>query len=175
LAQRSASSSSLKRCTVMTGPKISFWIASSSCRRPSTTVGCRKNPSPRPSTRLPPAVTLACWAAGRGTRDPLELAGVVHRAQQRVVVVLHPDLGVLPWSERAATKSSARRVRQAPGGRGAVLPGVEVAGDRDGLPRRPRCRVVETTKGPSAELEVNALDGSSAADAPPACRRAPSR
>ncbi len=39
LAQRSASSSSLNRCTVMTGPKISLWICSSSCCRPESTVG----------------------------------------------------------------------------------------------------------------------------------------
>ena len=34
-----ASSSSLNCCTVMTGPKISFWIISSSWCRPATTVG----------------------------------------------------------------------------------------------------------------------------------------
>ena len=39
LAQRTASSSSVNRCTVMTGPKISSWIISSSCCRPETTVG----------------------------------------------------------------------------------------------------------------------------------------
>ena len=39
LAQRSASPSSEKRCTVMTGPKISLWICSSSCLRPDSTVG----------------------------------------------------------------------------------------------------------------------------------------
>ena len=38
LAQRSASSSSVNRCTVMTGPKISSWIISSSWCRPETTV-----------------------------------------------------------------------------------------------------------------------------------------
>jgi hypothetical protein len=36
--------SSLKRWTVMTGPKISFWLASSSCSSPSITVGSTKNP-----------------------------------------------------------------------------------------------------------------------------------
>ena len=39
LAQRTASSSSVNRCTVMTGPKISSWIISSSWRSPATTVG----------------------------------------------------------------------------------------------------------------------------------------
>ena len=38
-AQRSASSSSLKDCTVMTGPKTSVAISSSVCSRPETTVG----------------------------------------------------------------------------------------------------------------------------------------
>jgi hypothetical protein len=38
-AQRSASASSENRCTVMTGPKISSWICSSSWRRPESTVG----------------------------------------------------------------------------------------------------------------------------------------
>jgi hypothetical protein len=42
LAHLAASSSSLNVCTVMTGPKISFWIISSSWRRPSTTVGSQK-------------------------------------------------------------------------------------------------------------------------------------
>ena len=39
LAQRSASFSSPNFCTVITGPKISSWITSSSCRSPETTVG----------------------------------------------------------------------------------------------------------------------------------------
>ena len=39
LAQRSASSSSVNFWIVMTGPKISFWIISSSCFRPAMTVG----------------------------------------------------------------------------------------------------------------------------------------
>ncbi len=39
LARRSASASSEKVCTVMTGPKISCWTISSSWRRPDTTVG----------------------------------------------------------------------------------------------------------------------------------------
>ena len=39
LAHATASSSSLNVCTEMTGPKISFWIISSSWRRPSTIVG----------------------------------------------------------------------------------------------------------------------------------------
>ena len=39
LAQRSASASSLNFCTVITGPKISVWICSSSCRSPESTVG----------------------------------------------------------------------------------------------------------------------------------------
>ena len=39
LAHFTASSSSLNGCTVMTGPKISFWIRSSSWRRSEITVG----------------------------------------------------------------------------------------------------------------------------------------
>jgi hypothetical protein len=42
LAQRSASSSSLNCCTVMTGPKISFWIISSSWRRSGHDRGLEK-------------------------------------------------------------------------------------------------------------------------------------
>ena len=42
LAKRSASASSAKRCTVMTGPKISCCTASSSWRSPETTVGSKK-------------------------------------------------------------------------------------------------------------------------------------
>ena len=34
----SASASSANRWTVMTGPKISFWLISSSCLTPETTV-----------------------------------------------------------------------------------------------------------------------------------------
>ena len=64
LAQRSASSSSVNRWTVMTGPKISFWIASSSWRSPSTTVGSTKKPSPSADTRQPPASTFA-WSGSR--------------------------------------------------------------------------------------------------------------
>ena len=43
-AQAIASASSENGCTVITGPKISRWIISSSCRSPETTVGSRKNP-----------------------------------------------------------------------------------------------------------------------------------
>ena len=42
LAHSMAFASSSKRCTVMTGPKISFWIISSSCCMSTTTVGSRK-------------------------------------------------------------------------------------------------------------------------------------
>ena len=42
LAHASASASSLNSCTVMTGPKTSFWTISSSWRRPSTTVGAKQ-------------------------------------------------------------------------------------------------------------------------------------
>ncbi|RPK42257.1 hypothetical protein EES39_20970 [Streptomyces sp. ADI92-24] len=38
-AHSSACASSLKDWTVMTGPKTSFWMISSSCLRPETTVG----------------------------------------------------------------------------------------------------------------------------------------
>ncbi len=39
LAYVTAWSSSVKDWTVMTGPKTSFWMISSSCFRPETTVG----------------------------------------------------------------------------------------------------------------------------------------
>ena len=42
LAQRSASSSSLNCCTVMTGPNTSFWMISSSWCSPSTTLASKK-------------------------------------------------------------------------------------------------------------------------------------
>ena len=42
LAQRRASASSLNCCTVMTGPKTSSWIISSSWRSPATTVGAKQ-------------------------------------------------------------------------------------------------------------------------------------
>ena len=42
LAHPSASDSSLNSCTVITGPKISDWIISSSWRRPATTVGAKQ-------------------------------------------------------------------------------------------------------------------------------------
>jgi hypothetical protein len=42
LAQRTASSSSVNGCTVMTGPNTSVWLISSSWRRPVTTVGSQK-------------------------------------------------------------------------------------------------------------------------------------
>src|SRR5262249_37660959 len=58
LAQRSASSSSVKRCTVMTGPKTSSWMKRSSCLRPDTTVGSKKYP--RSPCCCPPALTSAC-------------------------------------------------------------------------------------------------------------------
>ena len=44
LARRTASSSSVNFCTVITGPKISFWIISSSCFKLLTTVGEKKYP-----------------------------------------------------------------------------------------------------------------------------------
>ena len=42
LAHSHASSSSVNGCTVMTGPKISVWLSSSSSCRPSITVGSKK-------------------------------------------------------------------------------------------------------------------------------------
>ena len=57
-AQAIASSSSLKRWTVITGPKISRWISSSSWRSPASTVGSRKKPGP--SGFAAPVTTSTC-------------------------------------------------------------------------------------------------------------------
>ena len=58
LAHAIASASSVNGWTVITGPKISRWIISSSWRRPPTTVGSRKKPGR--SGSLPP-VTISAW------------------------------------------------------------------------------------------------------------------
>ena len=66
LAHAIASSSSEKGWTVITGPKISRWIISSSCCRPATTVGSRKKPGR--SGSAPPVTTSAC--PGLRSRKP---------------------------------------------------------------------------------------------------------
>ena len=83
LAQAIASASSVNGCTVMTGPKISRWIISSSWRRPATTVGSRKKPGR--SGSLPP-VTISAWLglALEEALDALALARGVERPERRV-------------------------------------------------------------------------------------------
>jgi hypothetical protein len=66
LAHLIACSSSENGWTVMTGPKISRWIISSSCCRPLITVGSRKKPGR--SGSLPPVTISAC--AGLRSRKP---------------------------------------------------------------------------------------------------------
>jgi hypothetical protein len=66
LAHAIASASSVNGCTVMTGPKISRWIISSSCASPATTVGSRKKPGRSGS---PPPVTISA-PSGRRSRKP---------------------------------------------------------------------------------------------------------
>ncbi len=87
-AQRTASSSSTKRCTVITGPKISSWIASSSWVRPETTGASWKKPAP--PTADPPASTVA---AGFQSKALFE-AGLYCRADDRgdPVIQLAPPL-----------------------------------------------------------------------------------
>ena len=70
----------------MTGPNTSFWTISSSWRTSATTVGSKKKP--RSPTAWPPVSTSAC--AGSGSTkplDPLQLVGVVERAEVGVGVV----------------------------------------------------------------------------------------
>src|SRR3954465_7103405 len=93
LAQAMAWSSSVNRCTVITGPKISRWIISSSWRSPATTVGSMKKP--RSPWRAPPGGIWAWSGARSGKRgggageeagDVRQLGGVVHRRHQGVGV-----------------------------------------------------------------------------------------
>ena len=88
----------------MTGPKISFWIISSSWRRSATTVGSKKKPD------VPLAVAAGgdLGVVGRAVDeagDPRELVGVVDRAVQDVGSSGAPVRVPLACSVSASTKS----------------------------------------------------------------------
>ena len=91
----------------------------------------------------------------------LELIGVVERPVVGVLVVGAPDgraLGLL--DERRQQVLVHPGPGQDPGGGGAVLPGVEVAGAGNALGRRGRVGVVEHDDGRlAAQLEVDPLEG----------------
>ena len=93
--------------------------------------------------------------------DVRQLAGVVDRAEERVLVGRQPHrrraLRVL--RERRDEVVVDARAGQHAGGRGAVLAGVEVAGDGDALDGGLDVGVVEDhDRCLAAELEVDALD-----------------
>ena len=92
----------------MTGPKISFWMCSSSWSRPASTVGAMKYPSPRSVTREPPATTDA-WAGTR-LRKPVtrsNCAGLLTGPKSASSSSGMPTLAEFAaYSPRAATKSS---------------------------------------------------------------------
>ena len=101
-------------------------------------------------------------------RDVRDLVGVVDRAEERVRVVGHADLGrargVL--GERGDEVVVDPRAREHAGGGRAVLSGVEVAGDRDALDGRLDVGVVEDDdRGLSTELEVDPLESREALSA----------
>ena len=94
-------------------------------------------------------------------RDVRELVGVVDRAEERVLVVGHADLGRAPGvlGERGDEVVVDPRAREHARRGGAVLAGVEVAGDGDALDGGLDVGVVEDDdRGLAAELEVHALD-----------------
>ena len=108
LAHSSALASSSKRWTVMTGPKISFWIISSSWRRPSITVGSTKKPGE--SGCLPP-VTTRVWS-GRRSRKPVTLPSWRAELTGPSVVSgsnVSPSLSARACSASASTTSSCMR------------------------------------------------------------------
>ena len=93
--------------------------------------------------------------------DPGQLAGVVDGAEEGVRVVGEPDRGraLRVVGERGDEVVVDVRGGEHAGGRGAVLAGVEVAGDGDALDRRLDVGVVEDDdRRLAAELEVHALE-----------------
>ena len=93
--------------------------------------------------------------------DPVQLARVVDRPEQGVVVVRHPDLGRAAriLAERRDEVVVDARSGEHPGGRGAVLTGVEVPRDGDPLDRLLEVGVVEDDdRRLAAELEVHPFD-----------------
>src|ERR1700744_4710831 len=126
LAQAAASSSSLNCCTVMTGPKISSWIISSSWRSPETTVGAKKKP--RSPTRSPPVTTLA-WLGGRGGVLPgVEVPGPGDALGGGL------DVGVIEHDDRGlAAQFEVDLLQIVGGGLGHLDARPDRAGDRDHL------------------------------------------
>ena len=129
--------------------------------------------------RVPPAATSA-WSGAPvdEAADVRELVGVVDRAEQHVLVVGHAGLGVL--SACSVERGDEVVVDAGPGEhagrRGAVLAGVEVAGDRDALGGGGDVGVVEhDDRRLAAELEVHPLEVARGGARPPPCRPAPSR
>ena len=161
----------------MTGPNTSRWLSSSSWRRPLTTVGAKKYP--RSPTRCPPVSTSGVIGhALEHPADVRELIGVVERTVEHVVR-RRSDLGVAGLlGERGRELLGDAGGHEHPGGRGAVLPGVEVAGHGDVLGRVGEIRVVEDDDGSlAAELEMDALEvlGGAGRDLKPGAHRAGDR
>ena len=90
--------------------------------------------------------------------DVRELVGVVERAVEHLAVVGRPGLRVARLlGERGDEVVVDARARQHAGRGRAVLPGVEVAGDRDVLGGEREVGVVEDDhRRLAAELEVHA-------------------
>ena len=103
----------------------------------------RSSRRPGPYAGCPPADTSA-WSGSRSMKPltRVELVGVVDRAEERVLVVGQPDRrrAARVLGERGDEVVVDAGRREHPGRRGAVLAGVEVAGDRRCPRRRPRCR-----------------------------------
>ena len=159
LAQRSASASSVNCCTVMTGPKISFWICSSSCCRPESDGRLVEVAL----VALPVAAGVEAGVVGQPVDhagDPLELVGVVERAVEDVLVVGQAGLDALGLlGEGGHEVVVDAGPGEHAGGGGAVLAGVEVAGDRDVLGGLLEVGVVEDDdRRLAAELEVDPLE-----------------
>ena len=106
-----------------------------------------------------------------------QLVGVVDRAEQHVLVVGHAGLDALGLLGERGDEVVVHAGRGDDSGRrGAVLAGVEVAGDGDALGRGGDVGVVEHhDRRLAAEFEVHALQAVRGAPRPPACRPAPSR
>ena len=152
-------SSSVNCWTVMTGPKISRWIISSSCWRSATTVGSRKKPGR--SGSLPP-VTIFAFDGARSRKPSTRSRWRrgVQRAEVRVggaQVAHHVALGLLGEAvdDVVVDLAGGEHARR----RGAVLAGVVVAGAGDRLEHRVEVDVVEDDdRRLAAELEVHALE-----------------
>ena len=143
----------------MTGPKTSFWMISSSCAQPVDDAGCEEVAplaDPVAAGQHPGVV----GQPGDEPGDPVQLVGVVQRPEVGVRVVrtcCHLRFSLL--GERRGEVVVDARARQHPGCGGAVLAGVEVAGDRDRLGCLRRVGVVEDDdRRLAAELQVHSLE-----------------